>query len=1022
MKKKSALILTILMLIFNTIAVNAGQQLGQIDFEKVKGDPWQIVESGGGDLNFDVSGGTFNITINNPGGKNNGGEDRWDCQFRHRDLTIVKGHHYAIKWSIFPSADGVIYTKIGNQDGSVEVWHNNATDPTAEEFENSWESIPVKANEWNVFESGFTAGETVENAEWTFHFGGAGEYQKVDCFPVGTVLKFDNMSLIDETSDDNDYKEEEKAPKNKIRINQVGYFPNLEKKAILVVEEGDDEPKEFTLENGGEVLYKGNSEPYGFDADSGEYLHIIDFSGYVPADGDVKSVDSYTIYCEKTRSYVFSIKDNIYTNDVSSYSIPGSLLRDSFNYFYQNRSGIDIESEYITSASSDKLARKAGHSPDIAYIQKDWINSYSSESAVDKSNEIDITGGWYDAGDFGKYIVNGGISVWTLNNMYEFALNNGTENVYAENSDIGLLLPENNNGIPDILDETKYEMEFFLKMVVTDGELKNMVYHKAHDYTWSGLAIHPSDANLTRIVKPPSTAATLNFAAAAAQTARLLKPFSFVSSEKYLTQAAASYAAAKAHPDLLAPMNQAIGGGAYGDTNVSDEFYWAACELYASTGEEQYLTDLKSYEKALQTITSLNGGENSGSFSSFNWGNVSSLGNLTLYLNQEELAVLTKNDSETLEQSIISAADTYLAAERKQGYALPYKGTNFTDENNAPGQSFTGYEWGSNSFVMNNAIVLSYAYNLTHSGGYLNGVVNATNYILGMNALDNSFVTRYGTKTSLNPHHRYWANSLDASFPQAPAGVLVGGPNSGMVDPFIQSMGIPSDTPPQLCYVDNIEAWSVNECTINWNSPLAWVVGFLDTNASSYDPNVPVPEPETTEQPALKTENEDDGNKSLIVIIIVVAILLTAIVAAVLLQKGKTTDKKTEDYNKKAKSKVEKVSNKSVNSEEIFSDISDKNSEDKVQESEKTKDVLKKENDTANPDENSEKSINTAESSKDSFKKEDDAVNPDENSEKSENNTDKAMVKSDVNSKDKSDKKSKNPKVQKIKNKSDKTE
>ena len=78
-----------------------------------------------------------------------------------------------------------------------------------------------------------------------------------------------------------------------------------------------------------------------------------------------------------------------------------------------------------------------------------------------------------------------------------------------------------------------------------------------------------------------------------------------------------------------------IGGGAYGDTNVKDDFYWAACELYATTQDATYLTDMKGYADCFKVTTNLEGGENNGSFSSFNWGNTAGLGSLTMYLNRD---------------------------------------------------------------------------------------------------------------------------------------------------------------------------------------------------------------------------------------------------------------------------------------------------------------------------------------------------------------------------------------------------
>jgi endoglucanase len=108
------------------------------------------------------------------------------------------------------------------------------------------------------------------------------------------------------------------------------------------------------------------------------------------------------------------------------------------------------------------------------------------------------------------------------------------------------------------------------------------------------------------------------------------------------------------------------------------------------------------------------------------------------------------------------------------------------------------------------------------------GVVSAMDYILGRNPMDYSYVTGYGTHTVMYPHHRWWSNLLDASFPLAPSGVMVGGPNSGMQDPWVKGSGWKKGTiAPAKCYLDHIEAWSVNECTINWNAPCAWLAAYL---------------------------------------------------------------------------------------------------------------------------------------------------------------------------------------------------
>ncbi|CDF02727.1 glycosyl hydrolase family 9./Carbohydrate binding domain./N-terminal ig-like domain of cellulase [Ruminococcus sp. CAG:624] len=124
---------------------------------------------------------------------------------------------------------------------------------------------------------------------------------------------------------------------------------------------------------------------------------------------------------------------------------------------------------------------------------------------------------------------------------------------------------------------------------------------------------------------------------------------------------------------------------------------------------------------------------------------------------------------------------------------------------------------------------MAYAYNSTGDAKYIDGVTTAMDYIFGTNALDFSYVTGYGSYYCQRPHHRLWSYELDKSFPMAPKGVMSGGPGSGMQDPYIGGLGYKRGTlAAQKCYVDSIEAWSVNEVTINWNAPLAWVTSFLD--------------------------------------------------------------------------------------------------------------------------------------------------------------------------------------------------
>lgn len=894
----------------------AGEQLGRTSFAAGVGLPWHTCESGAETkLKFDVAKsnpGTYNIEVVNPGGKDRGGESWWDAQFRHRKLTIVSGRTYEVKYTIKADHAGTYVTKIGNQTGDVEVWHNEMG-KDGKGFDQSWDGIKINANQEYTFSQTFTANKGGEGWEWAFHFGGKGEHHtEGDAFPgvnwgSETVkLHFSNMSLMDKTGNDNDWatKYGEVNPydnqiHNAVRVNQIGYYTNLAKKATVVLADNDTSTYPFTVvDSSGKVVFEGTSLSGGKDKDSGQNTAILDFSALNNVKGDgfvIKMGGGYTAPASagemKTKigsaeSYPFSIGDNLYIDAKSQKNVKtvstadpiynsSNLFKDAFNYFYQNRATIALNSQYITSGDKTNLASRGEASAlDTAEIQKLWINSYGAEypgtnTAATTGKNITAKYGWYDAGDHGKYVVNGGIAVWTLANTYERALKLGN----AAQMDEWINIPDITGtgaakaNVPKILQECQVELDFFMDMIVTSAngqygvmydlttntngasfDATGMVYHKLHDFKWTALGVKPIDDTLARIVKPPTTAATLNASATFAQAARLFKGYDDSLSAKYLAAAKSTYEAAKKNDKVYAPMNQAIGGGPYGDDNVLDDFYWAACELFVTTEEATYKTDLESFNfrgQSAYTMTyDLSGGENNGSCSSFNWGNTAGLGSLTLWLNKEKL---DKTSLDKLEKSITDTADFYIDVQKSQGYGLPYMGTEFRDEVNRPGEVFNGYEWGSNSFVINNAIVMAYAYDVSKDKKYINGTVEAMDYLLGRNAMDFSYVTGYGSFHLMFPHHRFWAPETDSSFPFAPAGVLSGGPNIGMQDPYIGGAGLSPTTPTQFAFIDSAESWSTNEVTINWNAPLVWIVKYLDDVAPTVDIEVPpITTPTTT--------------------------------------------------------------------------------------------------------------------------------------------------------------------------------
>lgn len=913
----------------SSLSASAGVETGEGTFEEGKALPWHICESATAAMKFDITDGIYAVYLEKVGGVGQGGEGRWDCQFRHRNLTIEQGHTYRLTYSVNPSTAGTLYTKIGDMtNDDYEAWHMNGTPLnmtytpgiSSSELESqlrsasasgaeiayyigwdAWKNVTIPANTWSTYAYEFTVTEsnssyvTTATGEWTFHLGGTTpQYnQSFECFSDGTIVLFDNLMLIDMTDNATDYQTESEYVPRGVELNQVGYYPNAKKLATLIVDEGDTTQYDYQIkDSSGSVVYEGTTDGNViYDEAAWNYNQVIDFTDFTAEGTD------YTLEVAGKTSLPFDINQNLY----ATYYDEG-LLTYALNYFYQNRSGVETLDQYIPSPQTQEgsgatLGRADCHNPDIAYIADEWVYVYTSLPTY--TQEIDLTGGWYDAGDYGKYVVNGGISLWTLMNMYERSLMVGKADKWDDGQTMVLPSDETSNGIPDILDECKVELDFFLKMQRSDG----MVYHKMHDYKWTGLAVAPyeqddenplkSDGSLRpmRIVKPVTLAATLNFAASLAQASRLFEDYDASYASTLLTEAKESYQAAIDNyvpfsqvgftdTGVYAPLDQNKGGGPYGDSEVSDEYYWAACELYITTGDSYYYDELKKYGtnaygvdngEAFKISTNLVGGENDGTCSLFTWGTLDSVGSISLYVNSAEMlekGLLTQDEVNTLEDQVVNAADYFLDVQSESAYSTPYRGMtydadvwsyDYNGSNGGTGSMTTeelegGYEWGSNSMVINNTIAMALAYDETQDVKYIDGVTTAFDYLMGRNSIEQSYVTGYGEHSTKYPHHRWWSGQLDSGeFPYAPYGVLSGGPNSNMEDPMVQGQGYKLGAlAPMACYLDNVEAWSVNECTINWNSPLCWVVSFIDDEA----PNI-VRDGSTTTRPTTTTDDQD---------------------------------------------------------------------------------------------------------------------------------------------------------------------
>ncbi|MEU7097103.1 glycoside hydrolase family 9 protein [Streptomyces longwoodensis] len=741
MKRRTTALLTLTALLGTALTALPLQQAGAEEAEQVRNgtfdttsDPWWTSNVTAG-----LSDGRLCADV--PGGTTN----RWDSAIGQNDITLVKGETYRFSFHASGVPEGhVVRAIVGLAVSPYDTWQ---------------EASPVLTEADGSYSYTFTAPVDTTQGQVAFQVGGSTDAWR---FCV------DDVSLLGGVPPE--VYEPDTGPR--VRVNQVAYLPAGPKNATLVTDVTTRLPWQLKDAKGTTVA-RGLTVPRGVDASSGQNVHSIDFGSY-RGHGT-----GYTLVADGETSHPFDV-------DAAAYR---RLRVDSVKYYYTQRSGIAIRDDLRPG-----YGRAAGHL-NVAPNQGD-ANVPCQPGVCDYT--LDVTGGWYDAGDHGKYVVNGGIATWELLSTYERSLRARTGHPAAL-GDGTLALPESGNKVPDVLDEARWELEFLLKMQVPAGQpLAGMAHHKVHDEQWTGLPLLPGQDPQKRELHPPTTAATLNLAATAAQAARLYRPYDKAFATRALTAARTAWQAALAHPDLYADPNDGTGGGAYNDDDVTDEFYWAAAELYLTTGERQFADHVLDSPVHTADVFGPTG---------FDWGHTAAAGRLDLALVPSRLP-----GRDQVRRSVVKAADTYLATLTAHPYGMPY----------APAGN--RYDWGSSHQVLNNAVVIATAYDLTGARKYRDGALQGMDYVLGRNALNISYVTGYGEVSSHNQHSRWYAHELDPTLPNPPSGTLAGGPNSSIQDPYAQSKL--TGCVGQFCYIDDIQSWSTNETAINWNAALARMASF----------------------------------------------------------------------------------------------------------------------------------------------------------------------------------------------------
>jgi endoglucanase len=541
-----------------------------------------------------------------------------------------------------------------------------------------------------------------------------------------------------------------------IKYNQVTYLQGRSK-LISISSRATFLPKDFEIRNKttNEIVFTGKTGASKLWSYSNEYITTLDVS-------NINKVGEYVIKVDDM-SKEFTVSEKGY----------GKISKAAWKYYYLNRASIAIEEKF-----AGIFKRPLGHADTNVRIHSSAATTKRPTGTVIQSPK-----GWYDAGDYNKYIVNSGISTFALLSAYEH---------YPTYYDtLKLNLPESENKIPDILDEAKWNIDWMLTMQDPDD---GGVYHKCTDLTFSG-QVMPHNSNLQRYVVQKTTAATLNFAAVMAMSARIFKKYEAEYpgySEKCRLAAISAFKWSKFNPTIYYKQPSDVQTGEYGDGDVKDEFVWAASELFITTNDLIYTFDIR--------VTTIGGGVPA-------WPYVSPLAAISLSLYEQELKPLY--DVSNAKNSIIATANGLRNTVNSSAFGV------------AMGNQAGDFVWGSNGQAGNQIVLLIKAFELTNDKTYLDAAYKSMDYLLGRNATGYCFMTGFGVKSVLRPHHRpSQADGIGAPVP----GMLAGGPHNGQQD---RCGGYP-DSNPATSYQDTWCSYSTNEVTINWNAPTAYALNALD--------------------------------------------------------------------------------------------------------------------------------------------------------------------------------------------------
>jgi endoglucanase len=540
-------------------------------------------------------------------------------------------------------------------------------------------------------------------------------------------------------------------------FNQSGYLPGCEKIVSVQGEEATDRPFQIFSEQTGRSVFDGRLAASSIDAASGDRVALANFSS-------LTAPGNYRFVTEGGPGPTLVIRKDVYLN-------PLTLC---MRAFYGQRCGcaVDLGGGYRHAAC---------HQADAYHVSSGRTGSLPNH------------GGWHDAGDYGRYLVNCAITTGTLLWAWE---------LYPGNlRSLSLGIPESGGKLPDYLAEIRWTLEWMLSLQDKDGG----VWHKQTSEQFCGFVMPENDKLTSYIIgtgKSPykSTCATAGLAAVMAIAARCYGADDEAFAARCLAAAKLGWTWAAAHPDVAFVNPPGIDTGAYGDAQCNDEILWASAELWRTTGDRQYEQAFLQAHQAMPPETAI---------AAPSWSNVAPLAYWTYVLGERTGDSAMR--SRILAQTHASA-QMLLARQLSSGYGNTL--------------AVGDYMWGSNSVAANQSVLLLIANQLQPDARLVEAALGNLHYLLGRNCFGVSWVTHVGTNPFLHPHHRpSIADQISAPWP----GLLSGGPNAQPADPV--ALALPKLAPMRM-WLDDSKAYSLNEVAINWNAPLVFLLAAANNQAS----------------------------------------------------------------------------------------------------------------------------------------------------------------------------------------------